>query len=134
MRGINAYRNVDSHTSVLAAKQLDLVVLAYDALIARLLEAQEALRSGDIALRGEKVSRALDIIDRGLVGALDLNQGGDIAQALKGHYDRWGLLLLRFNLTVDESIMASVLEDVRTLRSGWDELRRMQAAASAVAQ
>jgi len=123
MRGIKAYRNVDSHTSVLAAKQLDLVVLAYDALISRLVEIEQALRSDDVALRGEKISRALEIIERGLVGSLDLTQGGQIARSLKAHYERWGVSLVRCNLTADETILQSVLEDVRTLRSAWHELR-----------
>ena len=125
MRGIKAYREVSSHTAVLAAKQLDLVVLAYDALIARLHEAGEAIRTGDIALRGEKISRALDIIDRGLVGSLDREQGGSIAQSLKSHYQRWSLDLVRCNLKADEAILQSVLEDVKTIRSAWDEIRRL---------
>jgi flagellar protein FliS len=129
MRGANAYRNVANHTSVLAAKQLDLVVLAYDALIARINEIELAIQVGDIATRGEKISRALEIIDRGLVGSLDLNQGGEIAKSLKAHYQRWSVELVRCNLKPEEATLSAVMNDVRTLRSAWDELRRMPQAA-----
>jgi flagellar protein FliS len=128
MRAARAYQNVDRHTSVLAAKPLDLVILAHDALLRRLKLARDSFISGDLATRGQELSNALEVIDKGLIGALDMHQGGTLAIQLRRQYQVWTVQILQCNIKSDASMLEAVIEQVETVRSGWVELRQTSSA------
>jgi len=123
VRGIRTYQNVDRHTSVIAANPMELVLLTYEALIRRLKQAEEAFAMSDVAARGEAVSRALEVIEKGLVGALDMNGGGELAKQLMKQYQLWSIQLLRCNLNADPELLGAVINQVVTVRSAWEELK-----------
>ena len=83
--------------------------------------ARGALERGETALKGEKIGRAIDIIDN-LRSSLDMSVGGEVAQNLKDLYDYMESRLLSAN--VENSIAA--LEEVASLLGeigqGWNAM------------
>ena len=71
--------------SILTATPGQLVVMLYDGCLRFLNQAAYAMRDGDMALAGNRLSRAEAIIDE-LLTTLDLEQGGVIASRLQGIY------------------------------------------------
>jgi len=98
MRAARAYQSVSQHTSVMGASTLELVLLLYEKLLDRLRQARESAKSGDVAGRGRATGLAIEIIEKGMLGALDMAQGGEIAVRLKDQYQFWMVQLLRFNM------------------------------------
>jgi flagellin-specific chaperone FliS len=53
-----------------------------------------------------------------------MSQGGDIAIRLKEQYQYWMVSLLRFNMEGDLSLLEAVEAQVKTVRSGWEEIKK----------
>jgi flagellar protein FliS len=127
MRAARAYQSVSQHTAVIGANPLELVVLLYDKLLERIRQAKECVKSGDIAGRGKATGLAIEIIEKGMLGALDMAQGGEIAIRLKEQYHAWMIQLLRFNMDGDENVLAAVESQIKTVLSGWEAIRKENA-------
>jgi len=134
MRAARAYGEVARHTAVISGNTLDLIILLYDKLLQRLREAQAAVAAGNIRGRGEATSKAIDIIEKGLVGSLDPARGGDIALRLKTHYQLWSTLLLKYNIQPDDNLLLTIETQVKSLKEGWEELKRLGVSSTASQQ
>ena len=124
MRAARAYKSVHDTTSVMSNDSVGLVVLLYERLLQRILEADAALHRHDIEGRGRATSAAIQIINEGLIGALDMEQGGEVAKSLKGHYHQWIALLLKCNLRGDADPLVTLRMSVTELLSAWLELKK----------
>jgi len=123
VRGLRAYREVDRQTAVLSANTVDLVLLTYEALLRRLKQATEAFVSNDIAARGEALSRALEVIDKGLIGSLDMQQGGQLSKQLLSQYQLWTAQILHCNIHADAALLGELIKQVEVVRSAWDQVK-----------
>jgi len=123
MRAARAYQAVSQHTAVMGANTLELVLLLYEKLLERIRQARECLESSDIAGRGRATGLAIEIIEKGMIGSLDMQQGGDLAVRLREQYEFWMIQLLKFNLEADLKALEAVEAQIRTVRSGWEELK-----------
>jgi flagellar protein FliS len=127
MRAARAYQSVDRHTAVIAGNSLDLVILLYDKLLQRFREIRSAIESGEIVARGQAVGKAIELIESGLIGCLDLQQGGNLAHQLRAHYVQWMTGLLRCNLNADIPMLEKIEHEVKEILSAWRELKQGQA-------
>lgn len=84
--GINAYKRIDLETGVVDADPLRLVIMLYEGAIEACHNGLAHMRNGDIANKGEALSKAITIIESGLRQALDRGTGGDIALNLDDLY------------------------------------------------
>lgn len=125
MRAARAYQSIDQHTSVIGADPLELVLLLYDKLLQRLAEAEMLLQAGDIAGKGQALGKAIELIEKGLIGALDHNQGGELAVQLKTQYALWMALLLRSNINSDMALLQQVQQQVKEVLAVWREVRML---------
>jgi flagellar protein FliS len=107
----------------MGANTLELVLLLYEKLLERIRQARECLESSDIAGRGRATGLAIEIIEKGMIGSLDMQQGGDLAVRLREQYEFWMIQLLKFNLEADLKALEAVEAQIRTVRSGWEELK-----------
>ncbi|NDD11208.1 MAG: flagellar export chaperone FliS [Betaproteobacteria bacterium] len=123
MRAASAYKRVSDSTSVMAADPIGLIVLLYEKLLQRLREAALAIDSGDFSARGRATSSAIEIISSGLIGALDLERGGELALRLKEQYQLWLRMLLQVNLQGDKNLLAVLESNVAEVLSAWQELK-----------
>ena len=123
MRGLRAYQEVDRQTAVLSANSIDLILLIYEALLRRLKQAAEAFLSKDVAARGESLSRALEVIDKGLIGSLDMQQGGQLSQHLLSQYQLWTAQVLHCNMKSDAVLLGELINQVEVVRSAWQQVK-----------
>ncbi|NBT05195.1 MAG: flagellar export chaperone FliS [Betaproteobacteria bacterium] len=123
MRAARAYRSVDQSTAVISGSPVDLTILLYERLIERLLTIKLAVECGDIAARGEAVGFAIELIEKGLVGALDLDQGGEVALQLQLQYKIWVRGLLRVTMSGDPDLIQALEAQFRTVLEAWKEIR-----------
>ncbi|MES2717899.1 MAG: flagellar export chaperone FliS [Pseudomonadota bacterium] len=117
-----AYHQVGVQTMVASASAHGLVALLFDGFMAAVHRAKGALRSGDIAGKGQAIGHAVRIIDEGLKAALDLKAGGKLAADLSDLYAYVCLRLIQANLNSDEAALDECLNLVAPLRDAWQEI------------
>ena len=114
-----AYHQVGVQTMVCSASPHGLVALLFDGFVAAVHRAKGALRSADVAAKGQAIGHAVRIIDEGLKSALDLKAGGKLAADLSDLYAYVCLRLIQANLNSDEAALDECLNLVSPLREAW---------------
>lgn len=116
-----AYNRVSVDTSVMGATPHQLIALLFEGVEKQLLAADTALAVGDLAAKGEAVTRAIRIVDEGLKAALD-PRGGEIAENLSSLYDYILRRLLALGCSNDRAIVAEVRTLLHELGSAWNAI------------
>ena len=124
-RVINAYKNVSNQTAVSEASPLELIVMVYKRLIENLRDAQSQIEKGLDA--EQSVAKALDLIEKGLMAALDPDRGGDIAKNLAALYDWSTREILTARIKRSPEQLTGVIEVFKSLESAWEEIATMRA-------
>lgn len=128
--GASAYRAIGIETGVAAADPLGLVVMLYDGAIQAVIRAETHLAEGEIEARGVYTSKAIDIINQGLLASLDVRVGGALAEGLWSLYEYMGRRLVAANMSGDMAIYTEVRTLLADLRGSWIELRRTRGGAA----
>jgi flagellar protein FliS len=123
-----AYARIGLETGVAAASPQRLIVMLYDGALAAIADARSHMREGRTAHKGRAIGKAISIVDQGLKAALDVSQGGAIAQQLMDLYDYVGRLLLQGNLHDDPAHLDEASRLLTELRSAWATLAERQGA------
>ncbi len=121
-KGANAYAKVGVESGVMSADPHHLIVMLFDGLETCIRSARSHLLAGNIAGKGEAISRAIDIVNRGLIAALDTEKGGDVAVNLGRIYEYVSTLLLRANLHNDAESLDEAERLIGDISSAWREL------------
>jgi len=117
--GLDSYRSVKAYGNLADATPYQVVQLMLDALLSRIAEATGHLERGETAAKGEKIGKALGIIEALLLG-LDKQRGGDIATNLERLYDYASRTLLKANLENRVDLLKEVSSLLREIKLGWD--------------
>ncbi|WP_372527676.1 flagellar export chaperone FliS [Piscinibacter sp.] len=125
----NAYSNVHAETSVQGADPHQLVGLLLDGAIGAIASAVSAIERGDIPAKGRAISRAVGIVDEGLRGALNLQNGGQVAVTLHDLYSCVLLRLTQANLANDSARLRECSELLAPLRDAWNAIKPQRIAA-----
>nr|WP_296752660.1 flagellar export chaperone FliS [Thioalkalivibrio sp.] len=128
-QALNQYRNAGPLASVNEADPHHLVQMLFEGALDRIAIARGAMRQGDVAVKGERISRAITIID-GLRAHLDLERGGEIAANLRSLYEYMERRLAEANLRDDITILDEVANLLREVKSGWDAIPQQPSARS----
>jgi flagellar protein FliS len=129
-RGINAYTDVGVETGVEAADAHKLVLMLYEGALLALVEAKRHMAQGEIAAKGQALSKAIMIIDGGLKASLDVNAGGELGERLAALYDYMGERLLQANLHNRPELIDEVSRLLSELRGAWEQIRSAPAPAA----
>lgn len=121
-RAASAYKRVNVETGVDSATPHQLVVMLFDALQQYLLAARGAMERGDIALKCQKMGAAIRVLEEGLRGALNMEQGGEIAKNLDAVYEYCSQRLTMANLKNDASGITEVMDIIAPIASGWKQM------------
>jgi len=117
--GLDSYRSMKAYGNLADATPYQVVQLMLDALLSRIAEATGHLERGETAAKGEKIGKALGIIEALLLG-LDKQRGGDIATNLERLYDYASRTLLKANLENRVDLLKEVSSLLREIKLGWD--------------
>lgn len=119
LSGSQQYRKVGLYGNLSEASPYQVVQVMLDTLLSRVAEAVGHLERGEIAAKGEKVSKALAIIEALMLG-LDKQRGGDLARNLERLYDYASRTLLKAHLENRTDLLKEVSSLLREIRLGWD--------------
>ena len=119
MSGIQSYRNMTAYGGLAEASPHRVVQMMLDAVLSRVAEASGHLERGEIPAKGEKIGKALGIIEALMLG-LDLQRGGDLAANLERLYDYMARTLLKANLENRVDLLKEVSSLLREVKLGWD--------------
>lgn len=125
-----AYARVGVETGVMAANPHKLILMLFDGALLSIATAVHAMQAGQIATKGESVSKAIDIVSNGLKASLDFSAGGDLAERLASLYEYICDRLLHGNLHNDQTALTEASNLLGELRSAWEEIARDPAVVS----
>jgi flagellar protein FliS len=117
--GSQHYRTVSAYGNLAEASPHQVVQVMLDAGLSRIAEASGHLERGEVAAKGEKIGKALAIIEALMLG-LDKERGGEVAQNLERLYDYASRTLLKANLENRPDLLKEVISLLREIKLGWD--------------
>ena len=127
-RGAAQYRAVSSHGLVADASPTRLVQIMYEHILAQLATAQGCMQRisdnlplADVIAKGKAIGKAVRLINQ-LNATLDMERGREIADNLRSLYEYMLSRLTVANLKNDPRIVTEVIELVRKVKSGWDQI------------
>lgn len=118
----NAYRQVGAHSGVENASPHQLIQMLFDGLFQSLNAARGAMERGEVEEKGRHISKAVRILQEGLVLGLDLEKGGELAANLKLLYDYCVAQLTQANIHNDVSLVEEVIHVLQPVAQGWKEI------------
>jgi flagellar protein FliS len=118
----DAYRQVGTQTSITEASPHKLIQLLFDGFQESISLAKGAMRERRIEAKGRAISRALNILDEGLHGSLNMEAGGRIAADLAALYLYVSKQLTQANIRNDESVLDECARLIEPIRSAWAEI------------
>lgn len=121
-RDASAYAQVGLESGILAASPHQRISMLFDHYQAAIRMARLQMQACNIPEKGKAITRAINIVSRGLRGSLDLEQGGDIARQLDDLYDFVVRLLLRANLDNDEAALNTAAQLLGPIASAWNAI------------
>jgi flagellar protein FliS len=116
---IDAYGAVGVGAAVSTASPHQLIVLLFEGASQAIVVARSAIEAGDVARKGNSITKAIDIILNGLRASLNLEQGGDLAQNLYALYDYMARRLLHANLHNDTAALDEVRKLLNEIHGAW---------------
>jgi flagellar protein FliS len=116
---LQQYRKVGVHGNLAEASPYQVVQAMLDTLLSRIAEASGHLDRGETAAKGEKIGKALGIIEALMLG-LDKERGGELAQNLERLYDYASRTLLKAHLENRTELLTEVSALLREIKLGWD--------------
>ncbi len=129
MDNINAYKTVQINT----ADRIRIISLMYDGAINFIKLAKEALEKGEIAKKGIFTGKATAILGE-LTSALNLSEGGKIAENLQMLYDFILDRLLYGNLHNNLDAYDEAIKVLSIIRDGWKEMEKNQQPSPKVSE
>lgn len=118
--GATAYARVGIETGVTAASPHQLIVMLFEGALLAVSTALQRMHAGDIAQRGQAISKAIAIIDNGLRASLDKDAGGEIAKSLDALYEYMSHRLVLANLKNQPEMLEEVYRLLSELKTAWD--------------
>jgi flagellar secretion chaperone FliS len=128
--GAGAYQQVRSHAGVESADPHGLITLLMDGALERLVKARAHMLRGEVAAKGETISRCIEIIG-GLRDSLDPKVDAAMVERLDSLYEYMSRRLLQANLRDDADILDEVSRLLQQLRDSWVQVAPSPAAQAA---
>lgn len=122
MKGLKAYQQINTQTSITDADPHRLIQLLYNGALERINMAKARMQAKDFEGKGKLISKAIEIIG-GLRSFLDFEKGGELSVRLKGLYDYMERTLLEANAKNDLAKLDEVASLLHAVKEGWDGIR-----------
>lgn len=120
---ISAYQRVGVESGVESANPHKLILMLFEGANEALAKAKMHIQHGEVAAKGQMLSKAIMIIDHGLKASLDMNAGGDLAIKLQSLYDYMSHRLFLANIQNDAEIINEVHKLLSELYDAWKSIK-----------
>ncbi|MBV61601.1 MAG: flagellar export chaperone FliS [Nevskiales bacterium] len=114
----NRYQQTQVATGVNGADPHQLIQLLLDGATERMALARGCMQRGDLAGKGERISRTIAIIEA-LRASLDHQAGGELSERLDALYDYVIRRLLDANMRADVAALDEAASLMEEIRSAW---------------
>ncbi|HIF9273357.1 TPA: flagellar export chaperone FliS [Photobacterium damselae] len=122
MRGsLQAYKKVSVNAQLASASPHRIIQMLYAGAIERLIQGKAAMEQGNIAMKCDRLSKALDII-MSLRDCLSMEDGGDVANNLDSLYDYMIRQVSTANAENQPDPIDEVITMLREIKSAWDQI------------
>ncbi|BAX52274.1 Flagellar protein FliS [Photobacterium damselae subsp. piscicida] len=122
MRGsLQVYKKVSVNAQLASASPHRIIQMLYAGAIERLIQGKAAMEQGNIAMKCERLSKALDII-MSLRDCLSMEDGGDVANNLDSLYDYMIRQVSTANAENQPELIDEVITMLREIKSAWDQI------------
>jgi len=125
----NAYSSIHVETGVHGADPHQLVTLLLDGALSAIATAVSAIERGDIPAKCKAIGKAASIIDEGLRGTLDMDEGGEVARTLQDLYSCILVRLTMANVKNDTAILRECSTLLTPMRDAWLAIKPQKIAA-----
>ncbi len=126
----DGYGAVQVATGVATADSTRLILMLFDGLMESLAAARGHIQHGNLAEKGRALQRAGRIVI-GLQGALDFQQGGDLARNLDELYSYVTRRIIHVNASGDLEALEEVRGLMVEIRDAWASLPGLMPASTA---
>ncbi|MBD0786796.1 flagellar export chaperone FliS [Vibrio sp. Y2-5] len=116
--GYDSYQQVDLNAQAAAATPHQLVVMLIDGLLDEVERIRGHLAEGRLAAKGAAISKCMNILI-GLDSALDIENGGELAENLHQLYDFCQIELYQASVQKDVQRLTNVETVMGNIREGW---------------
>lgn len=127
---MNAYTQVGVENSILNASPHKLIAMLFDGAILAISQGKLHMQQGNVAAKGESISKAIAIIDEGLKISLDEKVGGELVTNLRALYEYMSSRLLMANFKNDVDGLDEVVRLLVDLKGAWDAIGRQPQTCS----
>lgn len=132
VRSANAYQRINVETGVVQADPHRLVDMLFDGLLHNIAAARGALARGDIKAKCQHISTAVRILEEGLKGSLNLQEGGELAANLQRVYDYCVVRLTQANVRNDDGALQEVAKILSPIADGWKQMDPSSASGNRI--
>lgn len=127
--GSQAYAQVGLESGVMSAGPHKLITMLFDGALSSLVRADVYMEQGDTVSKGNAITKAIRIIDSGLLVSLDIEKGGEISANLAQLYDYMIRQLLHANLHNDRNVLQNITELLRGIADSWKQISQEDISA-----
>ncbi len=128
-RSVNAYQRINVETSMHTIDQHQLVALLYEGVLNAIATARGAMARGDVLAKCNGISKAIRILEEGLITSLDKVDGGELAHNLGDVYEYSVRRLVLANARNDDAIMLEVMRLIEPVATGWNAIKNVGASS-----
>ena len=118
-----AYQRVGVETGVETADPHKLILMLFEGALVAIAQASSAMRAGNLRVKGESVSKAIQIVEQGLKASVDENAGGGLARQLRLLYDYISERLLFASMRNQPAGLDEATRLLGQLRDAWSQIR-----------
>lgn len=115
------YQSVNTQAQAIDASPHRLIQMLLEGGLSRLAQARGAMERGQVAEKGDLISKSIAIIG-GLRDGLDLAKGDELAVNLNSLYEYMISRLFYANLENDTAPLEEVSVLLRNIKTGWDAI------------
>lgn len=124
--GASAYAAIGLQSAAMSASPHQLITMLFEGARTAITMARHHMANGEIAAKGNAISKAINIIDNGLKASIDAEAGGAAGAALAANvsalYDYIKQRLMYANLRNDSALLDEADRLLDNISSAWREI------------
>lgn len=118
----NAYQAGGLEAEILGSSPHRLIMLLFEGAFAYIEQAKAHMAAGNVQAKSEAITKAVDIISRGLRSSLNIKDGGELAQSLDDLYEYIGLQLVKGHMQNNPDLLDGAAALLRQISDAWAQI------------